>query len=232
MQLKMVKIEKRDNTKLDRLACWLLIIAGVGICPVGQYSLAQEPRERAKRDAHGEVICMALTADGKTLATGTWDRVTLWDVASGKELHALKRHNGAIGCVAVSPNAKVLASGSVDKTIKLWDVASGKELRTLTGHTERVSALRSERASMKGHRARVWSVAFSPDGRILASGSWDGTIEFWDVATGQPQATFKAHTNRVYKVAFTMDGSTLVSGGGIQTARGEVKLWDMTTSEK
>src|SRR5262249_32368332 len=70
-----------------RLGIWLLMIAGAGISLVGQYSPAQEPREWAKRDAHGEVICMAITADGKTLATGTWDRLTLWDVASGKELH-------------------------------------------------------------------------------------------------------------------------------------------------
>jgi WD40 repeat protein len=55
---------------------------------------------------------------------------------------------------------------------------------------------------------------------------------FWDVATGQQRANFKAHTNRVYKLAFTTDGKTLVSGGGIQTERGEVKLWDLTTGEE
>src|SRR5262249_34130752 len=108
---------------------------------------AQEPKERANWDAHGEVLCLAITANGQTLASGTWDRITLWDVKTGKELHTLKGHERDIGCVAFSPDAKVLASGGRDTTIKLWDVTTGKQLRTLTGHTERVASL-----------------AFSPDG--------------------------------------------------------------------
>jgi WD40 repeat protein len=115
---------------------------------------------------------MAITEDGKTLATGSWDRLTLWDVVTGKETHTLKRHNRAVACVAFSPNSKVLASGSLDQTIKLWDVATGKELRTLTGHTERVPAL-----------------AFSPDSKTLVSGSRGDTLKVWDVATGKELRT-------------------------------------------
>jgi WD40 repeat protein len=95
-----------------RLAGWLMMIAGAGLCFGGEGGSAQEPKERANRDAHGEVLCMAITPDGKTLATGTWDRITLWDAATGKELHTLKRHKGAVPCVAVSPYGKPLASGS------------------------------------------------------------------------------------------------------------------------
>jgi WD40 repeat protein len=75
-----------------RLAGWLLMIAGAGLCLGGRRRFGPRPKERANRDAHGEVLCMAITPDGKTLATGTRDRITLWDVATGKELHTLKRH--------------------------------------------------------------------------------------------------------------------------------------------
>src|SRR5262245_22329325 len=126
----------------------VLIVAVAGFCFAAPYCSGQEPKERANRDAHGEVLCMAITENGQTLATGTWDRITLWNVATGKELHTLKGHGNEIRCVAFSPNAKVLASGSRDMTIKFWDVAIGKELRTLTGHSERIASL-----------------AFSPDGK-------------------------------------------------------------------
>src|SRR5262245_61266527 len=111
----------------------LLSVAVAGNCLVAPSCRAQAPREPAKRETQGEVLCMAITVDGQTLATGTWDRVTLWNVATGKELYTLKGHKGGVGCVAFSPDAKVLASGSRDMTIKFWDAATGKELRTLTG---------------------------------------------------------------------------------------------------
>src|SRR5262245_30929180 len=126
--------------KATRLQCFvfvtaLLVAAGPAV------STAQPPKELANRDAHGEVLCMATTQDGQTLASGTWDRVTLWDVATGKELYTLKGHDREVGCLAFSPDAKVLASGSRDMTIKFWDAATGKELRTLTGHTERIASV-------------------------------------------------------------------------------------------
>ena len=67
--------------------------------------------------------------------------------------------------------------GEWDDTIRLWDVVTGTHKRTLTGHTD-----------------SVWSVAFSPDGGTLASGSRDHTIRLWDVVTG----THKADTHRAY----------------------------------
>jgi WD40 repeat protein len=94
--------------------------------------------------------------------------------------------------------------------VKLWDVAT-----------------RREQYSIDAHRARVWGLAISPDGKMLVSGAWDGTIKLWDLPTGKERASFRAHDNRVYAIAFTADGKTLVSGGGIQFKRGEVKLWDV-----
>jgi WD40 repeat protein len=70
-------------------------------------------------------------------------------------------------------------------------------------------------------------VAYGPDGKTLASGSYDKTIKLWDVATGKELATPTSHTNRVYSVAFSPDGKTLASGSLDKT----IKLWDVPSAK-
>jgi hypothetical protein len=87
-------------------------------------------------------------------------------------------------------------------------VPSPEILRTLSGH----------------HMDSVLSVAFSPDGKILASGSADRTIKLWDVATGKELRTLSGHTSYVLSVAFSPDGKILASGSGDRT----INLWDVS----
>ncbi|MDQ2936230.1 MAG: caspase family protein [Acidobacteriota bacterium] len=95
-------------------------------------------------------------------------QVVLWDVATGRELGALKGHGKGVTQVAFSRDGRLLASSSTDNTIKIWDVATRRELRTLTGHT-----------------ANIDSMDFSPDSRLLASASDDGGTFLWDTNTGE-----------------------------------------------
>jgi WD40 repeat protein len=91
-----------------------------------------------------------------------------------------------------------------DRTLRLWDVADGREVRTLNAHT-----------------SGVRSTAFSPDGKMLASGSDDKEIKLWDVASGPELRTLSGHTLAVSGVVFSPDGKMLASG----SLDGTVRLW-------
>ena len=154
--------------------------------------------------------------------------------------------------MAFSPDGKTLATGSLDGTVRLWDVASHRQIRApLTGHTERRQlggvqpgrqdpgqrqrrqhgaavgcghAARTVRSSLTGHTDSVNSVAFSPDGKTLATGSDDKTVRLWDVATRQTVGSpLTGHTGAVNSVAFSPDGKTLASGSD----DGTVRLWSI-----
>jgi hypothetical protein len=86
--------------------------------------------------------------------------------------------------------------------VRVWDVATGQKLPPLKGHT-----------------GGVWGVAFSPDGKQLASASQDGTVKVWDAATGQILHTLEGHSGGVWGVAFSPDGRRLVSASGDQAHR-------------
>ncbi|MGB3191704.1 MAG: serine/threonine-protein kinase [Limnoraphis sp.] len=96
-------------------------------------------------------------------------------------------------------------------TITLWDVPTQRQIAALTGHSDLIR-----------------SVAYSPDGRILASGSYDKTIKLWDVPTRREIATLRGHSNSVFSVAFSPDGRTLATGSSDNT----IKLWDVQTQRE
>src|SRR5262245_16767257 len=104
---------------------------------------------------------LALSPDGKLLATGGGRDVRLWDTTSGKEVRKLRAE---VGSLAFSPDGKVLATGLDDGAVKLWIVADGKEQATLRGEA----------------RSEITWLAFSPDGRTLAAARPRG-VTLWDL---------------------------------------------------
>jgi WD40 repeat protein len=133
--------------------------------------------------------------------------VRIWEVATGQERAALQdRNNWAVAALAVAPDGSWLASGSWGGTVRIWDVATGQERATLTGHTSSAMAL-----AVTAVAPAVTAVAVAPDGSWLASGSDDGTVRIWDVATWQVQALMRLESS--VKATAWLGSNALVVGG-------------------
>ncbi len=163
------------------------------------------------------VYSVAFSPDGKYIVSGSVDNsVRLWDFESKKLLREFKGHTATVHSVAFSPDGKRIVSGSggdylswspsQDYTLRLWDTASGKQIGL----------------PLKGHTDAVYSVAFSPDGRHIVSGSADKTVRIWETDSGKPVGKpLRSHADHVRSVAFSSDGKRIVSGSFDKTLR----LW-------
>ncbi len=157
--------------------------------------------------AEGTPMRMAFSPDGRSLAALNRHGVWVWDVATGAV-----RRVGAVpeGMLIMepmgipwSPDGRLVAS-SVGRTVVVWDVASGR------------------RTALDGHTADLFALAFSPDGRSIASTGADRTVRLWDLATGTGRVIGR-HDAEVFQVRFSPDGRTVASAG----YDGAVRLWSL-----
>jgi Tol biopolymer transport system component len=133
--------------------------------------------EQRKLSLQWEALRLAFSPDGKRLATTSLveHQTRIWDLDSGREVLALKEHDGCVHSVTFRPDGRRLATASADGTIRIWDAATGEPLLVL-----------------RAHRHTVWSVAYSPDGRSLASGGADGTVRIWQPDEALPDTEARA----------------------------------------
>jgi hypothetical protein len=144
------------------------------------------------------VDAVAFSPDGQRLATGSYGRVTVWNVTSGTVEQTLTGVLGAVNDVRFSPDGKTLAVAggqpSAKGDLRLFDTATWKVIAVLAGHHDVVS-----------------SVAFSRDGKHLASASFDKTVRIWNLETLKSEHELTGHSDFVYAVAYSPDGKWIAS---------------------
>jgi WD40 repeat protein len=154
-----------------------------------------------------EVRCLAISASGKILASGSADHsVRLWSLPDAQPLGTLEGHTGWVNCLALSPSGSLLASAGRDGKICLWRLPSGRAAKKLRGHSQ-----------------AIFCLAIRPDGSVLASGSADGTVRLWSLPDGEELNTLGRHEGTVSCLAMSPDGELLASG----SADGIVRLWSL-----
>jgi len=179
------------------------------------------PQERPGRLCVG--LSPASMPGAAILATADQGNVLLYELATGKQLAALKGdRRSPPTCLAFSPDGKTLAVGRGN----LRDAAGVVEVWQLDTGTLR--------ATYRGHAGGVTALAFSPDSKLLATGSLDKTVVLWDTATGQERTrSLMVPALVAWSLAFAPDGNTLAIATGPDDFRlrqpGDIKLWDVAT---
>jgi WD40 repeat protein/tRNA A-37 threonylcarbamoyl transferase component Bud32 len=166
---------------------------------------------------HGKPNDARYSPDGRRIAVAGEDgSLSLWDVASGREVKRLLGHKGPVVCLTFDRDGRRIVSGGYDKTIRIWDAETGVVLAVLQGHSERVT-----------------DVAFSPAGDQVLSCAYNqfasyelgGEVKQWDIAAGREIRTVRGKPGWEYTwAAYSKDGKRFVTS----TSWGSVHVWDAT----
>lgn len=168
------------------------------------------------------VLGLAWSPDGTRIASASADKtVQVWDVATGRNLFTYRGHSDYVFAVAWSPDGKRLATGGNDKVAQVWELAKDTKGNFLT------SFLFSNRGSFayRGHAGCINAIAWSPDGRRIASVGKDKSMQVWDAASGKLTFIYRHRSSAFNAVAWSFDSRRIATGSNDKT----VQVWDALT---
>lgn len=209
-----------------RLIPWVLVLLWIPL-----WAQNSQPTDQPKRilsEHRGIITSLAFSPDNETLVSVSQDgEMVLWNPTTGEIKLKLESKPEVFRSVAFSPDGQLIASGSGNREtgeqvgrfglMTIWDANTGK-----VRHRMKIGATLSTFESQPGW---VFSVAFSPDGKMVAGGLATGEIRLMDSQTGKDIRSLRQHSNRVNSLAFSADGRTLASGGDDEF----LILWDVAT---
>ena len=172
---------------------------------------------------HGRYLRVLFSRDGDTLASWGSYEVNLWDVATSTHRKTSREYEDYAN-VSINGDGGILVNiDNKNDYIRLLDFITGEEKKNYIRLLDFITG--EEKKKLRGHTKKVESVAFSPDGKTLVSGSRDKTIRLWDVATGKHKKTLKGPQKSIDSIAFSADGRMLATASRDNT----VCLWDAIT---
>lgn len=205
------------------LVCVSLAAGDVADVPIEPSRITSTIVPETSGTEGNSTLSVAISPEGNTVALGTgWGLVRQIDLQTGTESPSVARHHDWVCAVSYSSDGKYLASaggseftperngGKTSAEIKIWDRVAG-----------------SERGKLDGHTNKVFTAAFSPDGRTLATGSADKTIRLWDIESMRESCVLEGHTDAISALAWSSDGQQLASASWDKT----VKLWNVDSGK-
>jgi WD40 repeat protein len=170
------------------------------------------------------VLGVAWSPDGRRIASASGDMtVRVWDGATGTTLLTYRGHASWVNAVAWSPDGRRIASAGWDDTAQVWDAANGGNILIYRGHRTRLTPFWHD---IRGDWVlSVNAVAWSPNGRHIASGADDETVQVWDATNGNTIFAYHGHAEEANAIAWSPDGLYIASGSSDKT----VRVWDAAT---